>query len=91
MAQGNDKLEQLIDDYEFHDDTIDTLADDIRTAVMRLARINGGEAFRFNQIGLIYTALGELLDARAEMKYTFDQVVKLFPDESNTNNAAEES
>ena len=88
---NNDKLEQLIDDYEFHDDTIDTLADDIRTAVMRLARINGGEAFRFNQIGLIYTALGELLDARAEMKYTFDKVIELFPDESNTNDAKEES
>ena len=88
---NNDKLEQLIDDYEFHDDTIDTLADDIRTAVMRLARINGGEAFRFNQIGLIYTALGELLDARAEMKYTFDKVVELIPDESNTNDAGEES
>ena len=88
---NNDKLEQLIDDYEFHDDTIDTLADDIRTAVMRLARINGGEAFRFNQIGLIYTALGELLDARAEMKYTFDKVIELIPDESNTNNAGEES
>lgn len=88
---NNDKLEQLIDDYEFHDDTIDTLADDIRTAVMRLARISGGEAFRFNQIGLIYTALGELLDARAEMKYTFDKVIELFPDESNTNDAGEES
>lgn len=88
---NNNKLEQLIDDYEFNDDTIDTLADDIRTAVMKLATINGTEAYRFNQIGLIYTALGELLDARAEMKYTFDQVVKLFPDESNTNNAVEES
>lgn len=89
---NNDKLEQLIDDYEFHDDTIDALADDIRMAVMKLATINGSEAYRFNQIGLIYTALGELIDARAEMKYTFDQVVKLFPDESsNTNNATEES
>ena len=88
---NNDKLEQLINDYEFNDDTIDTLADDIRTAVMRRARINGGEAFRFNQIGLIYTALGELLDARAEMKYTFDKVIELFPSESNTNDAGEES
>lgn len=88
---NNDKLEQLIDDYEFHDDTIDTLADDIRTAVMKLARVNGTEAHRFNQIGLIYTALGELLDARAEMKYTFDKVINLFPDESNTNDAKEES
>lgn len=88
---NNDTLEQLIDDYEFHDDTIDTLADDIRTAVMRLARINGGEAFRFNQIGLIYTALGELLDARAEMKYTFDKVIELFPDDGSANDVEEES
>ena len=88
---NNDKLEQLIDDYEFHYDTIDVLADDIRAAVMRLARINGGEAFRFNQIGLIYTALGELLDARAEMKYTFDKVINLFPDDSSTNDVEEES
>lgn len=88
---NNDKLEQLIDDYEFNDDTIDTLADDIRTAVMRLARINGGEAFRFNQIGLIYTALGELFAARAEMKYTFDKVVDMFQDDSSTNDAEEES
>lgn len=87
---NNDKLEQLIDDYEFHDDTIDVLADDIRAAVMRLSRLNVTEPFRFNQIGLIYTALGELLDARAEMKYTFDKVIDLFPDD-NTNNAKEES
>lgn len=88
---NNDTLEKLIDDYEFHDDTIDTLADDIRTAVMRLARINGGEAFRFNQIGLIYTALGELLAARAEMKYAFDKVVDMFQDDSSTNDTKEES
>ena len=88
---NNDKLEQLIDDYEFHDDTIDVLADDIRAAVMRLSRLNVTEPFRFNQIGLIYTALGELLDARAEMKYTFDKVINLFPSESNANDAKEES
>lgn len=90
MAQGNDKLEQLIDDYELNDDAIDTLADDIRTAVMRLARINGSEVFRFNQIGIIYTALGELLDARAEMKYAFDKVIDLFPAESNNTNDEDE-
>lgn len=79
-------ISELIDEYEFEDDTIGTLADDIRTAVMRLAFGSGPETYRFNQIGAIYTALGELLDARAEMKFTFNQVVDLVSENKDNTN-----
>ena len=84
-----EKLEKAINDYEFEDGSIDCLENDIRVAVMNLARGDGGQTYRFNQIGAIYTALEQNLECRVEMKRAFDRVVDMVPE--NTVEAKEES
>lgn len=86
-----DILDELIEDYESNDNCIDTNMDNIRKAVMNIAAGHCGDIYRFNQLGSIYMALNEILDARAEMQHILDKIVDLVPDTSNTNNAKEES
>ena len=84
-----EKLEKAIDDYEFEDGSIDHLENDIRIAVMNLAWGGGEQAYRFNQIGAIYTALEQILECRVEMKHAFNRVVEMVPED--TVEAKEES
>lgn len=83
-----EELEKAISDYEFEDGSIDHIANEIREAVMGLAWGGGGQAYRFNQIGAIYTALEQIIECRTEMKFAFNRVVELVPD---TTEAKEES
>lgn len=84
-----EKLEKAINDYEFEDGLFDCLENDIRMAVMNLARIDCGQVYRFNQIGAIYTALEQIFECRVEMKHAFDCVVDMVPED--TVEAKEES
>ena len=72
-----DILDDLIEDYESNDNCIDTNMDDIRRAVMKIAVGHGSELYCFNQLGSIYTALNEILEARAEMRHTLNKIVDL--------------
>lgn len=84
-----EELEKAINDYEFEDGSIDCLENDIRVAVMNLAWGGGGQTYRFNQIGAIYTALEQILESRVEMKHDFERVVDMVPED--TVEAKEES
>lgn len=79
-------IEKIIDDFENADEQLDVLANDITKAVMHLAFGSGSETYRFNQIGIIYQSIQEMIEARADMNFSFNQIVNMI---KNTDDAKE--